>query len=694
MHLLFRKLSPCPLQFSLIFFTAFLWAQISLATNLESITIYYNETCTASLAQDSESALSWFQKALDAGFDDFHFALSDPDLHHFTQTTAFKNLFLAHQSKMTLLSSERGFNLQSFQWSGWKNLGTGDDNSSIRLQWQPTSLEMEIQLTGEIANAIISKPFPPWQGGPGVMVTLAIPDGTSSFESGNTFIFAFGKNKTSGMGALFLGPQLGWQTIGELTPEIIENPQETTVLIRASISWQSLLPFHPLVDSPIGINVAQGGYDSTSDPMALFPDPHAFSPQSKIHRYVPIHFATSTSTREALVGRLSHSLLSNQPLDFDLKLVSGSTGTGKLKINFLDTQGRSVLPDGATNSSISLQSGMNSYARSADFRPLAAGPYLIKIDCETPSGTQLTWSSQLLNLGPQWANAWQDSIGKLSPLDQPTAQFYLDTVKKSAHDLPLRRHPGAMTTTFQQMKSLIQSGISEKSILPVQGALPIVWVDSQGKSHTCSMYLPEGHNQSKNLQPVIVWANAAGMEPRLTGRIARLFEHKDGPVGEKDPSRSPFPIYLVPNRELKGTLSLSEEISYLEEFQLWASRYFNSKTSSLVAVDSAVPAALDFIKNNSDQVSRLLVFAGGNLNADNLKTSKEISNYFSGGNIADVPITWLDFILETRAKGQAKLILSVLLESKYNVTVQEVRGGLSMTQISDRLVLWAEQVTK
>jgi hypothetical protein len=59
----------------------------------------------------------------------------------------------------------------------------------------------------------------------------------------------------------------------------------------------------------------------------------------------------------------------------------------------------------------------------------------------------------------------------------------------------------------------------------------------------------------------------------------------------------------------------------------------------------------------------------------------------------DLSLTWLDFVQETQDQGQGRQLLRVLKSMTINLApVQEIRGGLSLTQVADRLVLWAESL--
>lgn len=657
----------------------------ALATVPPEATQLYNQACLASLADRQTEALSLFQQAQQAGFDDFRFALADSELSSLTQSPAFSSLWVAHQSRLSLLSAERGENLSSGVWTSPLPLDTPDgQGGEVRLKWEDRALQYEITLRGKLAEAFAPSAPPPWAGGPSIFITLAIPDGTSPFESANCFHFSLGKNKTAGTGAIFLDHQHGWQGVDELAPEISVQDHGTRVVVNGALPWQSILPFHPLVDPVLGLNMAVVTKDNLSSPAVLFPDPRAASPAAQYHRFIPLSFAASTSTRESLVGKLNRSILTEDLLHCEMTVVSDQAGTAHLKIDFLDVDGHSVRPDSARFTPVELTAGVNHLNRVANFHDLRPGPYLVKLELALPSSNHLVWSSQILNLGPSWQTSLQDQISRLAAADQPTARFYLDTIAQTIAHHPERRHPGSLVKTFLDLEALLRSGLASGSILPETGTFMLVWSGADGNLKYCQLYLPEGYRQAKQLDPVVLWSNAQGQESRLAGRIGKFIEE-----GKKAQNFAPepgvgFPVYLVPQRGAFPTVSA--ETDELESFLEWVRGYFRAPKVTLAAMDSAVGAALLAVQREPDQISRLMVFAGANTNGLELTSALRKAP-------ANAPvITWLDFYRETAATGKAKLLLSDLKKGGYTVeSVQKVNGGLSWSQVSDRLVLWVEK---
>ncbi len=655
----------------------------------------YNRACDASGNGLSSQALDLFRQAVQAGFDDFVFAQADPDLINLITSPGFENLLMAHQSRLTLLSSELGFELQSGIWTPWEKLGSvpkqEQDPVAVRLKWEPQGLNYELSLTGSLARSFAEQTPPPWDGGPKIVFTLAVTDETSPFESANTFHFLLGKNKTSGVGSLYLGPGSGWQQVVELAPKLAFKDHGRTVTVTGSISWQSILPFHPLVDPNMGLNVAVQSNNPDCSPRILLPDPRVFAPESQIHRFVPLFFNSSTTSHEAMVARLNHSVIEDTPLKCDLKVISSAAGTGYLKVDFLDTQGHSVLPGGAQSEGREFVAGVNTTSHSADFRALRMGPYLVKVDLEMPSGATWNWSSLVLNMGPDWEGKLQKRIEKLAIQDQPTANFYLHTVATAIKEMPTRRNPGSMTTTLMELDSFLEAGSTQGSILPQSGVFLLVRKDTQGRQRFCSLYLPEGYKNSSRLEPVILWADAAGSERSLTERLGKICESpKKLPQPSPAPDKS-FPIYLVPHSPTGPLATRADEVADLQGFLNWVQDYFKTEKVALAGVNSAAGAVLEFSLQEPEVLSRILVFSGSRMDPWPHADTASLTKKFSTRTAGHPAITWIDFVSGAQPTEEKKLLLSVLDKAGYLVKpIQVVKADLNLAQVADRLVLWAK----
>jgi len=653
----------------------------------------YNQSCDASTDGRTPQALALFQQAMDAGFDDLRYAQTDPDLAGITATREFKDLLVAHQSRLTLLSSERGFELKSGKWTSWASMesttGPLKKPAELRLKWQPLGLDFEVKISGKLAADFSDIKLSPEAGGPSLMISTVVLDGISPYESANAFHFLLGKNKSSATGSLYMNP--GWQQVNELAPTITEQDNGRSIIIKGTIAWQILMPYHPLVDTTMGLNVSVQSDASGKNAQVLFPDPQSFTPGASIHRFVPMIFKTDTAPNEAMVGRMSQSVVSNDPLICDLTVISSEPGTGYLKMDFLNDQGKSLLPEGARSLPVELMAGVNSLTRSADFRALNLGPYLVKVDLKLPSGEQLVWSSMILNMGPDWETKFSERMEKLQEKDRPTANYYLSTITTAMDKLPARRHPGSMSTTLLELDAFLDAGLNQGSILPQSGVFLLAWNDASGNERFCSVYLPDGHLKADALDPVVLWAGAPGFERRLAARIGKFCEYPRKLPKPNAAADKKFSIYLVPHPPAQPFADLSEEVADLDIVLNWVQSYFGTRKVSLAGMNAAAGPVLEYSLQKPAMLSRILIYSGALLNSWPDMDAADLALKFPAEPAGFPPLTWIAFITETQSTGQGKLLLSVMEEAGYIVKpVQEVRGGLSLSQVTDRLVLWAE----
>ena len=126
---------------------------------------------------------------------------------------------------------------------GASDIGTAQDAPEISLTWTPVGLDIELHATGIWADILGPDTLAPWNGGSGLIFTLGIPKSGNREEylTSNFFLFAFGFEKGSALGAAYLAGQDRWQPIFEMQPKIRQDDADNLEL-KASIPWASILP--------------------------------------------------------------------------------------------------------------------------------------------------------------------------------------------------------------------------------------------------------------------------------------------------------------------------------------------------------------------------------------------------------------------------------------------------------------------
>ena len=151
-----------------------------------------------------------------------------------------------------------------------------------------------------------------------------------------------------------------------------------------------------------------------------------------------------------------------------------------------------------------------------------------------------------------------------------------------------------------------------------------------------------------------------------------------------------FPLYLVPRLAPLAANRPDDLGAEAAACLDWARETFDAPTVSVAGSDMGAAAALQLAIDQAEDIKAMVVFAGSDL-----EPWPQADRDFIKGRLAgfspDVPVTWNEFVTETRVGGQAPVILEVLRELGADITaVEKVRGGMNFTQVADRTVLWAE----
>lgn len=655
----------------------------------------YNEACRLSLAGDVPAALAAFHQALDLGFDFLATAETDPDLAALRQNPGFGDLITSRRMQLQLLAAERGQTLTAGQWTSWFELepqggqSTPDLAPQLRLRWVPEGLEFELNLAGGwAALAGENGSPPPWQGGPGLALTLAVPDETHPLVSNSYFLLAFGLDKTTPVGGLFTSLS-GWHHVLELDPELRLDRQAGTAVMAGRVPWRACEPFHPLVDARLGFNAAVRVPESEGFRQAqLLPDPAAFSAAPLARRLVPLDFVQQSESQQMLVGKVSRSLSANQPLELTLAAVADQAGPGALALDFTDNQGRSVLGPAPLAGAVTLQPGLNHMTRQADFSALAPGLYTVRAELTFPSGQTAVWSTRVLHLDQQWRQDFGRRIAALPEGERRTGRYYLTTIEEAIENLAPRRDPGAIATTLSDLDRILTRAEATGTILPGSGAMLLVYPGPDGQDRLCTLYLPEGYADRGPVNPVLLLTDMKGLEPRMAQRLARWYE-TEGQLSPPQQTTPLSPVYVIPQTQ-GAAGNLEADVAEAAAALSWTREYFGVDRVALCGVDGKGGAALLLACRQPEQLRAVQIMAGGNLDPWPRATAAFLADQLQPAPV-DLPLAWIDFVQETAGHGQGPALLDAIRRLGYLVTESApVRGGLNFSQAVDHLVLWAE----
>jgi hypothetical protein len=652
----------------------------------------YNLACLENTDGDPDQALTAFATALAAGFSECDRAAADPDLQGPNQTR-IAELCAAETARRETLARAQGLVLERDHWSPVRELvvepGPGGGPTSrprLRLQWQEAGLEIELATDADWDAVPTKNATAPWNGGPGLLVSLGAAQDGSVLASDNHFLFAFGREGKSGVGGLYVTTQRRWQRVVELDPVLAATPNGGQRL-TANIPWSAISPYDPVVDTPLGLNATLMALDGAERHHAsLVPTTDTMDAAAGRRHFAPLSFRTESITSDTFVGRLGASLGGSTPLAMDLVAVSTIPGEATLSLNFMDQAGRSVLPEGPLQGTLPLKKGTNLISRQADFSALKNGGYLVEAELGFPSGAKRTWRAPVLQLAAGWEDQYRARLSYVALSEQATVGYLLEAIVSAVARLEPRRNPGAIVTSLIDLESMLTQAEESGSILPEKGSFVFVYPGPDGHNRLCHMYLPAGRGIADGVNPVVVLSRGGALEGRLAARIGQNYEQGRQLPTLKAGQDDRFPVYLVPEFG-SDTQDLMAEA---DACRRWAMVCFRAPAISVVGVDALGWTGLQLASRVPTTLRGVLVFAGRDLDPWP-RAQPEFIRSQVGPAPGDLPITWIDFAQETRAAGQGPQILLAIKAAGYRIADEQiVRGSLNLTQIADRIVLWAE----
>ncbi|MFT5232710.1 MAG: hypothetical protein ACI9UK_000782 [Candidatus Krumholzibacteriia bacterium] len=666
--------------------------------NPDDAMMQYNLACLENTQGDKERAEVAFRAAIAAGFIEYDAALVDVDLQGDLHSK-IQEIIVKERSLLAERAMINGYTLSYNTWSDPHELRPHSSTPSpssvdpqMRLQWQDKGLAFELTGDTNWESAIDANNSPPWQGGPGMMITLGVPEDEHNWDVTNHYIFAFGLENKGGVGGLFLPSQNTWQRVRELAPKIRVD-EGGKWLMTGLIPWQVIAPYYPVVDTPLGLNATlyTNGPQGTRR-VSLLETNDTLVPQAANRRMVRLDFATDTLQEDLFLGKLSTSLSTSDTggLDVNLVAISTESGSGTLSINFIDQSGRSVLPEGAIRGKVSLENGTNKIVRQADFSALNTGGYVITAELTFPSGKKAIWSGTVLQLQEGWQASYEDRISYVGYSEQATARHLFGKILESLAAHESRRSPGPILTAMFTLDNMLTDAQESGTILPDKGVFTFVYPGPDGNDRLCRMYLPAGRQHADAVNPIVILNPYSGQDAQLASRIGRNYEFGDQNPTLKTGDDDKFPIYLVPEMP---TAKPGNPIDYLGEADAcrrFFQEFFNVRSLAVVGVDKRGDAALSLATRLSIPPLGLLIFAGEELEPWPMAQPEYIREKL-GPAPENLPITWVSFTQEVRRAGQGREILQALRDLNYNIVEsKEVRGGLNLTQVADRIVIWAE----
>ena len=646
----------------------------------------YNQACLENRAGNAAAAVACLRAALAAGFDDLAFAEEDPDLQGAARDGARAAIDEARRQRQDLaawrgarLAVGKPVTLPLAAPAG------GTTGGTLTLTWVATGLDLRLDVDDAGGRFLPAEGASPWAGKGGVVVALGDLREKEGV-TGDVFLFAFGTEKDAGVGSLFVVETGRWQRVRELQPKF-RGAGTAHLVMDASIPWSAISPYHPLTERVLGLDAVVVGADGSPGP-GLTGRRLWQQPDARAIGAARLDFDLASVPAGALEGRTPTAIVTTRTMALNLVATAATAGEGSLTIDFRDGQGNSLLADGAKAEAVALVAGVNAINRAVDFGKVHRGPCRIEATLSLPSGLQASWSTWLLNLGPDWEQAYRTAIAKLPPAEQPTGEYYLAAVADAVSRHRARRHPGALTTTLGDLNLMLARFKQTGSLVPAEGSTPFVYPGPGGSDRLCQIVVPAGRPAGTPLAPVVLAGHVPEDGPRLAARILRYLEKESpraGAAAKDGPTPAAWPVYVVADGE-----DPSRDGSALAELRAclqWATKRFDARAVSLVAQHGAVAPALAMMRDRDIRIDRLLLFADETLapwpNADAAELDRRV-----GPSPGSPDLTWVDFEQETGVGGQGRALRAALARLGWPVRDVKVRGGSNYTQVADRACMW------
>ncbi len=643
----------------------------------------YNLACLEESSGHRAGAWPALTEAIADGFDDFHRITADSDLTDLITTPRFRELRAAREAELAASSRAgalvltagdrlRGIPLRLTSADRGEAAATV---GTLDLRFDRGALEIEVTVDDPAFQAAA----PPWRGGSGVFVNLVVPDSTHGFESDVAFSFAFGMFQRRTTGAVYVPGDGGrWQRVAELAPKVRIDEQRGRVHLSLLIPWRSVAPYHPLIDSELGLNVVYQGRHTDGHRLtaALIADPGFAATDHRWRRYVPLSLQPAAVTGAEIAGRLSDTVVTGGRLDLELVAWVPTAGRGNLTITFTDVAGQNVLSGAPRREQQQLDVGRNHWRREADLTALRTGPFTIKAALELPDGSVVTWHGALLRLEEDWLAATRERLPALSPAERPTVAYRIEAVARALRDRQPRQDPSPLITTVGEIGLMLRQVDTSDSILPVSGPLLMVYPGPNGEDGLCTLQLPAGHGPDTPLLVVI---------PEAAPTAATLARQ----IGQQLRSGTQLTVAVPHLPPASGGPAATER--FADACLTWLRGYLNPGATLLAGVDAGAGAALKSSLTEPDALSGVLLIAGGGFDPWPQTSPAQLSS-----NLArhrnNLTYDWIRFTAETRRAGQADAVHDAMVTVGFQIGADEqLDGGLSLSQASGRIARWAAQ---
>lgn len=561
----------------------------------------YNQACIDARLGDKAAALQAMREAFDLGFDDVRMAASDPDLEPLAADPGFRDLIAAREDTLRAVAARRRLIVPENEWTdplpmaaySASRATTPAHDCAISLRFTPEGVDFELRV-GDLAES--------WRDGDRLLLTLAPLDSPDDFDSDRPFRFVFGLAGGSPIGMLASRPDLRVeQALAELGPRIDRDGETAAWTCSGTIPWALLAPYSPPVDRLWGVNAAFVSRERSRPWSMLAPDRRGFDPRVGWARTVPAVLRLGPDSPARLGVEVSDTVAGADPLRLGVVIWSPEAGVGTLHLAVVDGKGKPVVSLGESGTDLELSAGLNLLERQTGLSGISDGLIDLNASVRLPGGETLKWSTPLLRFGPNWLPAARKRLEKVDPLERPSVAVRLDLIEETLASRDPREDPSPLATTVNEVDNMLLLDRDTGSVLPAGGAITAAYESIDGSALPCDLRLPDGWIRGGGSPAAVVLAGGGGSAGSLWKDISAL--RSDAGAAEllampacRQPAAGPWP------EAVRADAAAAIE---------WVLALAGAGSLSLVALESAPDAALEFAAANPGLVERVLVVADG-----------------------------------------------------------------------------------
>ena len=624
----------------------------------------YNLACLETRLKDRAAAWQALVRAFATGFTDVRQAAGDPDLAAWQGEARFDSLLTACRERLQRQSRERGLILSDGYWSEEIALlpgdgSTGDETwprATFRARFDGDGLEIHAQVTDSHFRDRIQ----PWRHGDGFLINLVAPPVADGYESQRFFAFGFGLEDGLPSGALLrrhAEPIL--QRVIELAPKIRLGADSNHVDYTIRIPWRSSAPYAPPLDSLLGLNVTYLSVDAAGRRrrLAQMPDPQVDADTSSWRRYALLALQPSERSRPTLQGRVSTTVVADEPLSAELLAWVPRREPAELQILIRDTSGGTVPDVGRPREPVLLQSGLNRWNHRLDLTELPTGLYSLEASVVLSSGLMTQWHQPLLRYDSGWPTTVAGRLAAIPALEHAAVRLRLDAVANA-----LARHhphddPSPTGATMAELVRMLDRAEDTGSVLPAGGTFVAACSTSSGQPLALSLHLPPQKGEDQAILLVLL-PDANRAETWLAERVGRTL------AGQCDLQ------VLVPHLDPAGDDLDAAALAALS----WGRDRFGPGTLLLGGLDTGGSVALRLSLEHPALVQEVLLVAGAGFDPWPGRTAKEF-DLLPAGRTNALTYTLIVFPKAGTTGTPARHVARAMTDAGYKLELQELREG-------------------